>query len=333
LAVLTTAAGVALLLDQKPENSIMTTLSGLALPKLMSELHGRLDRSVFRSLGVPIFRLADQYGPAYVEDFEYHLELLRLAFPAKRWPEWAVQGYINLNKAILKDDMHFRETGKYIAKPEDLKRVTEEVYDNEEVMDRYYLVGLYCTYFLWPHHYRILEFFRRSFLQVGPMPQHLMEWGAGHGLLSLEALRHWPKTRATLVDLSRFSLAFAQSLLKTGHVGNRYQCQQGDVVELAALPLADRIICSELLEHVPEPGRLLGRLRGALAPGGMAYLTGAINAAQPDHVYLFTSDEQLFRMLEEHGLAIKEHLTACHPNREGDRNPPAVVAMVVEAAP
>jgi hypothetical protein len=75
---------------------------------------------------------------------------------------------------------------------------------------------------------------------------------------------------------------------------------------------------------------LLDRLYHTLAPGGLAYLTGAINAAQPDHISLFTSADQLFRLLEKHGFAIRNHLTACHPNREGDKDPPAVVAMVVE---
>ena len=310
----------------------MATVSGLLLPRLVSEFRARLDRSLFRSLGAGIADLANQYGEAYCQTFESHLELLRLAFPEKQWPEWAAQGYINLNKAILKEELSFRQSGQYAAKPEDLQRVTEEVYDNEAVMDGYYLVGLYCTYFLWPHHYRIFEFYRQSFLQVGPPPKQMMEWGVGHGLLSLEALQFWPTARATLLDLSKFSLAFAQRLLQAGQVGERFRGRQGNVLELTEFPQTDRIICSELLEHVPEPDRLLEQLRGALAPGGLAYLTGAINAAQPDHVYLFTSDEQLFRMIENHGFVIKAHLTACHPNREGTHNPPAVVAMVVEGS-
>jgi SAM-dependent methyltransferase len=302
------------------------------LPRLIGEFQARLDRSIFRSLGAAIGSLTEQWGNAYVRDFQDHLELLQQAFPDKPWPDWPVQGYVNLNKAILKEEMHFRQTGRYAAQPEDLERVTEAVYDNAEVMDGYYLVGLYCTYFLWPHHYRILEFYRRSFLQVGPAPDHVMEWGVGHGLLSLLALRQWPNARATLLDLSRFSLTFAERLLAAGRTSERCVRRQGDVLKLAPLPSTNRIICSELLEHVPDPDRLLERLREALAPGGIAYVTGAINAAQPDHVYLFTSDEQLFRTLEKHGLKIRAHLTACHPNRENDPNPPAVVAMVVEGA-
>jgi len=292
--------------------------------------HARLDRSIFRSLGASIFDLAAQHGAAYREDFEAHMELLRAAFPGKPYPDWAVEGYINLNKAILKEEMHFRLTGQYAAKPEDLERVLEAVYDNEEVMNRYYLVGLYCTYFLWPHHYKILQFYRKAFLEAGPPPGRLMEWGVGHGLLALEALRRWREAPATLVDLSKFSLAFAERLLMTAEVGGRCQSRYGDLLELDDLPQADRIICSELLEHVPDPDKLLERVRGALTPGGIAYLTGAINAAQPDHVYLFSSDEQLFRMIADHGMTIRAHLTACHPSRESERNPPAVVAMVVE---
>jgi SAM-dependent methyltransferase len=310
----------------------MSTDTGRPLPRRLAEFHARLDRSVFRSLGAAVGGLADQFGAEYLDDFESHLELLRSAFPEKPWPDWAVQGFVNLNKAILKEEMHFRQTGQYAARPEDLERVTEEVYDNEEVMERYYLVGLYCTYFLWPHHYRILRFYRQSFLQAGPPPARLAEWGVGHGLLALEALRRWPAAGAALLDLSRFSLAFAERLLNAAGVGERCQSRLGDVLELPDLPRVDRLICSELLEHVPDPGRLLDRVREALAPGGLAYLTGAINAAQPDHVYLFTSDEQLLGMLRDHGLTAREHLTACHPSREHEARPPAVVAMVVERA-
>lgn len=311
----------------------MDIAAGHQLPRLLSEFHARLQRSLFRSLGEPISYLENQYGPSYLQDFERHLGILRLAFPEKPWPDWAVQGFVNLNKAILKEEMHFKQTGQYAAQPEDLERVTQAVYDNEEVMDRYYLVGLYSTYFLWPHHYRILEFYRRSFLQVGPSPNHVMEWGVGHGLLALEALEQWTAAQATLVDLSKFSLAFAGRLLDAAGVAERCQRRQGNVLELQLPRQAERIICSELLEHVPDPDRLLERLRAALAPGGCAYLTGAINAAQPDHVYLFTSDEQLFRLMEKHGFRIQAHLTACHPNREQERDPPAVVALVAQAAP
>src|SRR2546421_2940399 len=122
-----------------------------ALPTLsprIAEFHGRIDRSLFRSFALPIFDLAREYESDYLTCFENRLDLLQRAFPEKPWPDWPALGFINLNKAILKEEMFFRETGKYSAASHDLQRVSNDVYDNEGVMDGYYLVGLYCTYFL-----------------------------------------------------------------------------------------------------------------------------------------------------------------------------------------
>jgi 2-polyprenyl-3-methyl-5-hydroxy-6-metoxy-1,4-benzoquinol methylase len=277
-----------------------------------------------------VFDLAQQYGPAYLADFEDHLRLLRRAFDGKPWPDWAVRGYVSLTKKILVEEIGFRESGAYSAQPDDLARIIDEVYDNEDVMDRYYLVGLYCTYFLWPHHYKILEFYRTTFLQTGAPPEQISEWGVGHGLLSLEALRTWPHARAALVDISRFSLDFSQRLLEAAGVGVRCQYQRDNVMDMTALPVVDRIICSELLEHVPDPNRLLKQVYDGLRPGGCAYLTGAINAAQPDHIFLFTTSDELFQMVESHGFRINAHLTTSHPNREHELHPPSVLALVVD---
>ena len=168
---------------------------------------------------------------------------------------------------------------------------------------------------------------------MGPPPERIAEWGVGHGLLILEALERWPQAQAAILDLSKFSLAFTARMLAAAGMGNRCESYQGDVVKLPATRSVQRLICSELLEHVPNPKLLLERLRDALAPGGLAYLTGAINAAQPDHVSLFTSTEQLLSLVEEQGLVMRAHLTACHPNRQAEQNPPAVVAMVVQRDP
>lgn len=308
----------------------METHTHPSLPPSVAEFQAVLDRSVFRSLGAAIFDLAAERGDVYTQDFEAHLNLLRKAFPERPWPKWAVDGYVNLNKAILKEEMQFRKTGEYTATPDDLEQVTADVYGNESVMDRFYLVGLFCTYFLWPHHYRILEFYRREFLDAGVAPGRFMEWGVGHGLLSHEALKRWEAATATLVDLSEFSLSFTKRLLDAAAPGRKAEYICDDVLTLPETTPAERIVCSELLEHVPDPGLLLQRLRAALAPGGMAYLTGAVNAPQPDHVFLFRSDRELLDMTEQYGFRVRCHLTACHPDRENDKTPPTVVAMVVE---
>ncbi len=299
---------------------------------VLSDFKARLDGSLFRALGKGVDIIHAEFGSDYLTDFDHHLRLLRRAYPERPWPAWPANGYISFNRMVLKEELAFRESGTYSAGAEDMNRITADIYDSDEVMDGYYLVGLYATYFIWPHHYRMLDYYRRSFLGVeeGEVTR-FAEWGVGHGLLSAAALARWPHARGWLFDLSAHSLGFARRLLDAaGHAG-RCQFVQGDVVTEPELPVVDRLVCSEVLEHVPRPDLVLARVRAALAPGGRAFLTAAINAPQADHVHLFRSDKDVFAMADAAGLAVRSHLSVVHPNRAGEACPPQVVGMVVEA--
>lgn len=320
--------------------SVSNAVPGL---ELLSDFRARLDGSLFRSLAKGIDIIQAEFGPAYLADFETHLSLLRRAYPERPWPAWAADGFVSFNRMVLKEELAFQDSGAYSAGAEDIGRITAEIYDSSKVMDGYYLVGLYATYFIWPHHYRMLEFYRHSFLGAGVgragagcaeagEVARFAEWGVGHGLLSAEALARWPEARAWLFDLSAHSLAFARRLLEAaGHAG-RCAFLQGDVVEEAELPVVDRLVCSEVLEHVPRPDLVLERVRAALAPGGRAFLTAAVNAPQADHVHLFRDDGEVFAMARAAGLAVGPHLSVVHPSRASDARPPQVVGMVVERA-
>jgi SAM-dependent methyltransferase len=293
-----------------------------------STLHG----SLFRSLGRGIDQLEQEFGAAYLADFEAHLALLRASHPARAFPAWPVDGYVAFNRMVLREELRFRTSQAYSATAADLERIGEEIYHNEAVMGGYYLVGLYLTYFIWPHHYRMLTLYRDAFLgpQAGDCGA-FAEWGVGHGLFSLAALRRWPQASGALYDLSQHSLDFSEALL--GAAGVMGRCSLGAADVLAAdLPRVDRLVCSELLEHVADPAGVLRRVRACLNPGGRAFLTAAVNAPQADHVYLFRSEDEVFDMVRAEGLTVREHATVVHPNRQGDATPPAVVGLIAEPA-
>ena len=300
--------------------------------ELSRSFRAHLDKSLFKSLGAAIPELEARFGEAYLDDFEAHLELLGRAFPERPWPAWAVQGFVRFNKEILREESQFRESGEYSAKAEDFDRIVEDTYDNADVMDRFYLVGLYCSYFIWPHHYDILTFFREAFLSgAGAEPERLAEWGVGHGLFSALALKRWPRAQAELCDISRHSLNFSEALLRASGALDRCRMLLADVTSGELPQPVDRLICGELLEHTPEPQLLLDRIRQSLRPGGIAYLTGAVNAPQSDHVSLFRSGEELTSLVEGRGFRIRQQVSLCHPNRMAEQNPPTVVAMVIES--
>lgn len=54
----------------------------------------------------------------------------------------------------------------------------------------------------------------------------------------------------------------------------------------------------EVLEHVENPHDFIGKMRELLADDGYAFLTTAINAPQPDHIYLFRNLEEVTRLFE-----------------------------------
>jgi SAM-dependent methyltransferase len=275
--------------------------------------------------------IAAEFGDRYLADFDRHLQLLREAYPERPWPAWPADGYIAFNRMVLKEEQAFRKTGAYSASEGDIDRISEEIYNNPDVMNKYYLVGLYVTYFIWPHHYRMLDFYRREFLgpEAGEAAS-FAEWGVGHGLLSADALQRWPQAQAHLYDLSPHSLGFAQRLLAR-HAG-RCVFLQDDVATAPSLPTVDRLVCSEVLEHVPRPELVLQRATAVLAPGGRAFLTAAIDAPQPDHIYLFRSDQEVFDMVAANGLTVRSHLSVVHPSRQSDDRPPRVLGLVVEVA-
>ena len=187
-------------------------------PPLVQDLRSALKRTLFAFLADPLDVLADQYGAGYLNDFEACLSRLRRAFPDRAWPAWLVDGYLLLNKEILREEKTFRETGLYSAGSEDLGRVKREVYDSQSVMEGYYLVGLLLTYWMWPHHHQMLTFFRERFLVTGDEIDQVSEWGVGHGLLTLTALEAWPRARAEVFDISQHSLSFAGRLLAGGRL-------------------------------------------------------------------------------------------------------------------
>jgi SAM-dependent methyltransferase len=296
---------------------------------LLADYRDALNKSMLPFLGGTIGALSADAG--YCDDLEDLLALLRRAYPHKPWPKWSAGGTLRFNRMIIQEELEFRKSATYSRRPEDSALVNEEIYSSSEVMDGFYLVGLLLSYFTWFHHKRILDFYRARFLRrPGGAVGRVMEWGVGHGLFSLLAARAWPVAWLTAVDISQHSLDFTRRLLAADAVTQRVEFVLQDILEPhAELPVVDRLICSELMEHVAEPPELAKRMATVLAPGGCAFVTAAINAPQPDHIYLFRSPQEVEELIRSVGLIVEAALPVGHPHNEGRDDAPTVLAMVV----
>jgi 2-polyprenyl-3-methyl-5-hydroxy-6-metoxy-1,4-benzoquinol methylase len=116
---------------------------------------------------------------------------------------------------------------------------------------------------------RLIEARRLAIIErmVSARPrERILEIGCGGG----HVLRRFPQADLVGVDVSSVMLDKAASNL----AGYRVQLHKGEV---SALGLADqsfdKVICTEVLEHVAEPEPLLEQARRLLRPGGRAVVT------------------------------------------------------------
>lgn len=80
--------------------------------------------------------------------------------------------------------------------------------------------------------------------------------------------------------------------------------------DAGALPIAsekaDLILCTEVLEHLPEPRHALAEMRRVLAPGGVLILTTPLIWGEHDHVdYQRWTEAGLRRILQSVGFEVQ----------------------------
>ncbi len=69
--------------------------------------------------------------------------------------------------------------------------------------------------------------------------------------------------------------------------------QKRDVFHLPEDQKYDRLICGELLEHLEQPEELLAKLARLSAPGAKLFVTTAVWAANIDHIYLYSTAQEV----------------------------------------
>ena len=205
----------------------------------------------------------------------------------------ALRDFIALSEEFLRLQFELDRTGRYLyATFEEARRA---VYDNPEVMDGRYLNGLFLSEAFWVNHTRIHGYFIAQFAERTRPSGSVLEVPSGTGIFITEFMRLNPAWAATAIDLSASAVRFTRAMVRLNG-GCPVAVREQDVFDLPHEPY-DRIICGELLEHLEFPERLLETLRRLLATDGKIFLTTAIWAASPDHIYLFKSTREVREML------------------------------------
>lgn len=229
------------------------------------------------------------------------------------WLPRCVEAFTRFSSDVILAQARYEADGHY--ERFSFEVCNAEVYGQREVMDDY-LWGVYLTNFCWAHHMELSLCFRDRFLRRLPAAPALVEIAPGHGGWGVWALSQRPDARLRGFDISPSSIAIASSIAGAAGVSERASYTRRNALDLGAMPAAeaDAVICSFLIEHLEQPARLVEVIAHLLKPGGRAWLTGAITAAQVDHIYEFRHESELVLMAEACGLRVLETLSV-NPRR------------------
>ncbi len=214
---------------------------------------------------------------------------------------------VNLAQARYEQDGHYEHSS--------YQELYEKHYSQHSEMDGY-LWGIYLTNFLWAHHMKLSLDFESRFLKQIRSDSKILEIAPGHGGWGVWALDTLPEATLNGYDISPSSMEIAASVAEAAGVASRTTYEEKDALTLDPDDdeKFDACICCFLIEHLENPQRLMEVVSGRLKDDGTAYLTGALTAAQVDHIYEFKRESELVLMAEKAGLRVLE-THSVHPAR------------------
>lgn len=284
-------------------------------------------RSKHRFASASVDRCFELFGETWANEFE---QIISSLFPNPETLTAAVKGYATFAMHSMRLQALFERELKYKTKTHN--QASSEVYFNEQHMMQEYLPGLLLSHFLWPHHYRQLQFFDSAFVQSMRVAgaNSFIEVGIGTGLYSTMLLRKLPNVIGLGLDISPSSKAFTEAQMKALNIANRYHVELRDITSSPLEEKTNWLICVEVLEHLDDPVAFLKGLRHNLAPGARAFITAALNAAHSDHIYLYRDANEVLAHLVEAGFTLEQSFvgSAYKPASHGVPVPQAAAFIV-----
>jgi 2-polyprenyl-3-methyl-5-hydroxy-6-metoxy-1,4-benzoquinol methylase len=271
---------------------------------LVPPAYGNLSRMIAAQLAVfPQHErfLKSRFAAADEAELAFSDEIARLVLKiADPSIEAVCEDYRWLAHAVLEEEMYFRRHGQYrLSKFAD---AMEQVYSNAPVMRRY-MNGLLASQVWWRNHTDVLKVFRDVFIAGNKDGFSHLEIGPGHGLF-LHLAADTPRcASAEGWDISPASIAATRSALDRMGASHKIGLELSDLFAPHHQTF-DSIVCSEVLEHLEDPGAALKEMGKLLTPGGRLFINAPVNSPAPDHIYLFRTPEELVDLMRGRGFEI-----------------------------
>lgn len=272
-------------------------------------------------------REAHQADAAIVDEyFPISLSWMRDAFGDEALQKIA-DGYAFFTTEVNMAQIRYEKTGKYAASS--FSECNRLIYQNQAYMTHYYW-GVYAILFCWSHYVELMRFYMDRF--VGNIAGgRILEVAPGHGTWGLLAAHVAREAELHGIDISPTFLDFAPRVAKAAGMSGRCHYKCADATSTAAGTDYDHAICCFMLEHLEDPAAFLRSLAPQLRVRGRAFVTLALTAAQPDHIYEFKEEFEALEMAEKAGFRVVESI-CLQPRRllPNARYVPRIQGMILE---
>lgn len=272
--------------------------------KEKNKIHANNLESFWNTCNEPFKELAENYLSSYCSYLSTQFQVNI---------EFVTDSYLMFVQDTFIEQMNFKRYNKY--RYSTLKEAEINVYDNKKYMFSY-MIGQAISQFFWKNHKEMFEFFKSTIEYVESMKY--LEIGCGHGLYFLEAIKSHKFKTYKAVDISQTSIDMTLNILKHffGNQPDNVLLENNDITSSNSEEegIYDFITMGEVLEHVEEPKKLIQSVYKLLSKHGYAYISTCANCPIKDHIYLYSSINEIRMNLEECGFKIIKELIISNDN-------------------
>lgn len=223
--------------------------------------------------------------------------------------DFIVDAYLFINNMVREETYYFIRNGKY--RYSSFLEVDKIVYDNSEYMQKY-MLGLIISDYIWINHIKMLRYFEENIENF--VGGRYLEIGPGYGQYLVKALSDSKFNEYCACDISKTSVDGCNKYLKYRGLADKCTVMQRDFFDFTSNEKFDCAVMGEVLEHVENPLLMLRKINELLREEGTAFISTVINAPMIDHIFLFSSIEQVTNMVKKAGFKLVDYICCAEGN-------------------
>jgi len=219
--------------------------------------------------------------------------------------EEIVDKYLYKISFIMEEQRYFAEYDKYRFST---FAEVENYYKDPSYMNSY-TVGLGLSTYLWRVHREVSRFFR-NYLNNSVLGGGYLEIGCGHGEYFVMAMQKTNYKHYTAIDISETSINLTRDYIKHSlpETNKNYEVIHKDVFDYHSHEKYAAVVMGEVLEHVENPPAFLQKIYQLAADDALIFISTAINAPDPDHIYLFRNLQEILDLFEKERFAVVNYI-------------------------